>query len=317
MQLEKLGSRKPRTDCGPSFLFMGTGRAGSTWFFEVLREHPEVFMPPNKGTFFFTRLYNKGVDWYEAFFPQNRTQKAAGESCEDYLSSPEALARIKAYRPRMRLICCLRNPYERALSAWYFFARNGLARPTLAEQGECRPDLFYMGYYDSHLRAVRSLFPQNQVQVFLFEELASAPEQVVRRLYEFVGVDPDFVPASLHRTVNSGGEPRSRLLARVVHNIHMRSWGRSRVASNLVGAVKQIRPVRNLVKAMLYRKRPEFDDWVNHLAEFPADVAARYEQEISGLEKMLDKDLSHWHAPSRLIPVEASQTEGSSVVSRK
>lgn len=311
MQLENPGSKTPKGDCGPSFLFIGTGRAGSTWFFEVLREHPEVFMPPNKGTFFFTRLYDRGVDWYEGFFPPNGTQKAAGESCEDYLSSPKALARIKTYRPGMRLICCLRNPYERALSAWHFFARNGIACPTLVAQGECRPDLFYMGYYASHLQAVRSHFSQNQVLVFLFDELASAPEQVVRKLYEFVGVDPDFVPPSLHRTVNPGGKPRSRLLARVVHNIHMHSWGHSRVASNLVGTIKRIRPVRNLVKAMLYREQPAFEDWVNHLAEFPADVTARYEQEISALEEMLGKDLSHWHAPSHLLPVEARRTENS------
>lgn len=307
MQFENLGDKQPKGDWGPSFLFIGTGRAGSTWFFEVLREHPEVFVPPNKGTFFFTRLYDRGIDWYEAFFQPNGFQKALGESCEDYLSSPEALTRIKAYRPGMRLICCLRNPYERALSAWHFFARNGIACPTLAAQGKCRPDVFHMGYYASHLQAVNSLFPQSQLQIFFFDELQSAPEQVVRRLYSFVGVDPDFVPPSLHRTVNPGGKPRSPLVARVVHNIHMHSWGGSRVASNLVGTIKRIRPVRNFVKTMLYSKGPAFEDWLNHLAEFPADVTTRYEREISALEQMLDKDLTHWHAPTRLITVDASR----------
>lgn len=308
MQIENPGSRKPERNCGPSFLFIGTGRAGSTWFFEVLREHPEVFMPPNKGTFFFTKLYDSGIDWYEAFFPPNRTEKAAGESCEDYLSCPEALARIKAYRPEMRLICCLRNPYERALSAWHFFDRNGMACPTLSAQGECRQDLFYMGYYARHLEAARRLFPQNQLLVFLFEELAAVPEQVVQKLYSFVGVDPTFVPPSLRRIINPSGKPRSRLLARVVHNVHMRSWGSSRVGSNLVGTIKQIRPVRNLVKALLYRERPAIEDWVYHLTEFPAEVIVRYEQEITALENMLGQDLSHWHAPSDLVHVEAKQS---------
>ena len=266
-------------------------------------------MPPNKGTFFFTKLYDRGVDWYEAFFPPNRIEKAAGESCEDYLSCPEALARIKAYRPDMRLICCLRNPYERALSAWHFFDRNGMGCPTLSAQGERRPDLFYMGYYARHLEAVRRLFPQNQVLVFLFEELALAPEQVVRKLYSFVGVDPAFVPPSLRRIINPNGKPRSRLLARVVHNVHMRSWGGSRVASNPIGTIKQIRPVRNLVKALLYRERPAIEDWVCHLTKFPADVIACYEQEITALENLLGQDLSRWHAPSNMVPVEANQSE--------
>ncbi len=293
---------------GPSFIFTGTGRAGSTWFFEILQEHPEVFLPANKGTFFFTRWYDRGVDWYEAFFPIRHNGKVVGEVCEDYLCSGEALARIKAHWPDMRLICCLRNPYERALSAWHFFRRNGLALPTLAAQGECRPEVFYMGHYASQLKVVRSLFPEDQLLIFLFDELKSAPENVVVRLYRFIGVDPQFVPPSLHSRINANDEPRSRLLARIVHDLHMHSWGRSRIASNLIGTVKHIRPLRRLIKNVLYKRQSQYDQWTKHIAEFPVEVIARYEHEISDLEKMLGRDLAHWHAPSHLIPEQVKRT---------
>lgn len=255
-------------------------------------------MPQNKGSFFFTRLYDRGLDWYEAFFRDGSAHRAAGESCEDYLSSPEALERIRAYRPDMRLVCSLRNPYERALSAWQFFGRNGIAEPTLREQGKVRPDVFSMGYYASHLRTVYSLFPEEQILVFLYDELAADPCGVVERLYQFIGVNPRFAPPSCYRVVNQNGLPRIPAVARLVHNVHMHSWGRSRLVSNMVGAIKSVRPLRQAVKVALYKEQPAAVDWSNHLAEFPEEVVARYEEEISALERMLGRDLSHWHAPS-------------------
>lgn len=285
-----------RTRPGPSFLFIGAAKAGSSWFFEVLREHPAVFVPPNRGTYFFSKLYDMQRDWYEGFFPALRDGHVCGEVCHDYLLSPETLRRIKEYRPDMRLICCLRNPYERAISASRFYARNGMGAANLCEQGEKHPDVIYQGYYATQLRVVRSLFPADQLLIFFFEELSSNPRAVARRLYSFVGVDPGFVPPSLHRRVNSNARPRSRLLARWIHHVHVHSWGRSRIASNVVGWIKRFRPLRRLVTASLYRPWPAPDDWRNHFSEFPERVVSRYEDEITQLESMLERDLWSWRA---------------------
>lgn len=278
-------------------MFIGPGKVGSSWFMEILREHPGVFVPPNKGTAFFTRFYGQGIAWYEGFFAKATARHVVGELCEEYLSSPEAIRRIRGYRPDMKLICCLRNPYERAISAWQFYGRNGCDQPTLAAQADQNPEVFFYGYYATQLDVVRSLFPERQILVFLFEEIASDPLDVACRLYKFIGADPGFVPRSLHRRVNVSGRPRWRLLARIVHKVHVRSWGSSRLASNLAGYMKSFRPLRRTVRAMLYDERPRPSDWRHHLAEFPAHIVTRYEQEISALERMLGRDLSTWRAP--------------------
>jgi hypothetical protein len=286
---------------GPSFLFIGTAKAGSNWFFEILSEHPAISVPPNRGTFFFTRMYRMGVDWYEGFFARSHgPRRISGEVCEDYLSSPEALSRIHGYRPGMRLICCLRNPYERAISQWYFYARNGVDEPTLAAQGSRHPELYYLGYYATQLKALRRLFPEEQTLVFLFEELSSAPAQVARRMYEFLGVDPGFSPPSLTQRVNGRAAPRSRLLARLVNELHMRSWSRSRTYSNVLGRIKRIRKVRLLVRRALYRDWAHSPSWRDLIGEFPSEVRERYEAEISELELILQRDLSAWRAPAGL-----------------
>jgi hypothetical protein len=281
----------------PSFLFIGASKSGSSWFFEILREHPQVFVPTNKATFFFSDYYAKGIAWYEAFFAKASREKVVGEVCHDYLASPEALRRIRAYQPDMRLVCCLRNPYARALSSWRFFRRNGMDEPTLAAQGQRDPSVFDQGYYATQLSVLYSIFPKDQVIIFFFEELSGAPQAVAQRLYEFIGVKPDFLPPSLYKRVNVNAKPRSRMVARLVQYIHNQSWKRSHNLSNLIGHIKQIRPLRRFVRATLYKETESSADWREHIGEFPDEILARYESEISGLENMLGKDLADWHAP--------------------
>ena len=283
-------------DRRPNFMFIGSSKCGSSWFFEILREHPQVFVPPNKATFFFTDNYFQGVNWYEAFFLRATSELAIGEVCHDYLGSPEALRRIRNYRPDIRFVCCLRNPYARALSSWRFFRRNGMDRPTLAAQGESDPSVFEHGNYATQLTALKSIFPENQLLIFFFEELSSAPDALARRLYEFLGVDAGFRPPSLHTRVNVNARPRSRVLARVVQHVHKLSWKNSRRLSNLIGSAKQIRPLRRFVRAALYKESVNSSDWRDHIGEFPEHIVARYEREITDLEKLLGKDLSDWHA---------------------
>jgi len=293
----------------PSFLFIGASKSGSSWFFEILREHPQVFVPANKATFFFSNYFAKGSTWYEAFFAKGRHKNAIGEVCHDYLASPEALRRIRAYRPDMRLVCCLRNPYARALSSWRFFRRNGMDQPTLAAQGECDPSVFDQGYYATQLSALYSIFPKDQVIIFFFEELSAAPETVAQRLYEFIGVKSDFRPPSLYRRVNVNAKPRLRLAARLVQYIHKQSWKHSHYLSNLIGRIKQIRPLRRFVRVTLYKETESSADWREHICDFPDDILSRYEREIGELEKMLGKDLAAWRAP---LPPSAGLAQGAS-----
>jgi hypothetical protein len=219
-----------------------------------------------------------------------------GEVCHDYLSMPDALHRIREYRPEMRVICCLRNPYDRALSSWRFFARNGIDESTLAAQGARNPPVFDEGNYATHLKNLRSVFPQHQILVFFFEELAVDPGSVARRLYEFIGVDANFRPPSLFRRVNANAKPRSRGLARVMQFVHVQSWKGSLYLSNFVGRLKRVEKLRHLVRIALYQQPKCSLYWRDSLREFPEHVISRYEEEIVALEEILEKNLSHWRA---------------------
>jgi len=91
-------------------------------------------------------------------------------------------------------------------------------------------------------------------------------------------------------------------VARLVQHIHKESWKHSHYLSNLIGRLKQIRPLRRFVRASLYKETESSSDWREHLGDFPDEILSRYELEIRELENMLGKDLSGWHAP----PVKSS-----------
>jgi hypothetical protein len=49
----------------PDFICVGVQKAGTTWLYEQLCSHPQVFMPKKELDFFFKPL---GLAWYGAHF---------------------------------------------------------------------------------------------------------------------------------------------------------------------------------------------------------------------------------------------------------
>lgn len=111
----------------PDFLVVGAQRCGTTTLYGLLREHPAVVRPLwHKGIAYFDLNHHRGSRWYQAHFPlralaQLRTgahKPRTFESTGYYMYHPLAPSRIAAELPGVRLIAMLRNPVERAFSAW-------------------------------------------------------------------------------------------------------------------------------------------------------------------------------------------------------
>ena len=83
----------------PDFVVAGFPRCGTTWLYEVLRLHPAVFLPVRKEINFFNRAYEKGLDWYTAYFADARPDQLAGDISPVYAEYPEVPERILATLP--------------------------------------------------------------------------------------------------------------------------------------------------------------------------------------------------------------------------
>lgn len=196
----------------PDFLILGAQKCGTVALFNYLEQHPSVRPSTKKEISFFNKdvHYRRGNAWYHSHFPL-RAPGLTFEATPGYLYYPQCAPRIHAYHPSMKLIVLLRNPVDRAFSAWNMFrvlrrdrpnylrermrtadpaARVGLAKllagdhfPSFSgavrweiEQSptveqQPEPSFVRRGLYAQQLERYFGLFPREQVLVINSEKL--------------------------------------------------------------------------------------------------------------------------------------------------
>src|SRR5580692_11872450 len=100
----------------PDFFIVGNPKSGTTALYEMLRSHPQIFMPTLKEPHFFAAekppsspLPNT-LDEYLALFAAAEPNQCAGEASPSYLRSPTAAGRIAQLAPDARIVAILREP---------------------------------------------------------------------------------------------------------------------------------------------------------------------------------------------------------------
>lgn len=270
----------------PNFLFIGPDKTGSSWLYELLRAHPQCFVPQCKDIYFFDRYYGRGMDWYGSFFDDAPAgAKAVGELSHDYLFSGKAAERIARELPQARLISSLRNPAERTFSHYLYMMRSGRTRLPFDQALREFPELVENSLYYKHLSRYFEHFDSAQVKVLWFDDLKDNPRRFGEECLDFLGLDRHH--GFDYRTrVREASSPRSYWLAKVLKagaNV-----ARAMRMERLVGAVKHSSLVQGLYRPYRKDEKPVLDPAARaRLDEIFADDIAR-------LERMLKVDLGHW-----------------------
>ena len=275
------------------FIFLGPSKTASTWIFEALRPHPGLYVPVTKDIYFFDKYYERGAAWYAGFFKDAPPRSLCGELSHDYFSSPEAIRRLHAYNPGAKLICCLRNPFERAYSSYLHLVRVGMFAGSFADALQRFPFLVDEGKYCSNLQHILSLFERDAVLILDFDELEADPQRFARSIFHFLGVDEDFVPAVLHEKVNPARVARSVKLASMAKRMALllRQWG----CSNFLGRLKHSRFINWLV----YQSAANTPKKPTEAISYPEHLVRLYHAELEGLSLLLHADYSKWRSPSQ------------------
>lgn len=225
----------------PSFIVIGAQRSGTTAIFQSLAEHPQVLRPTvDKGTDYYTLHYERGLDWYRSRMPLARPSRVQGsryrplqafEACTYYMFHPFAVERLARDFPDVRLVVMLRNPVERAYSAYkHEFARGfepeatflgALEREDARLDGEVermRQDVSYesvphrhhayrqRGQFAEQLKRVYKNFSREQVYVMESEAFFADPVAEYRHLIDFLGL-ANWAPARIDRHNARPGSP--------------------------------------------------------------------------------------------------------------
>jgi hypothetical protein len=110
----------------PDFIIIGAQRAGTTSLYNWLVEHPRIAPARVKEIHYFDVGYTATERWYRSNFPLRRPGRMTGEATPYMLFHPLAPERAARDLPSTtRFIVLLREPIQRAISAYWLHRRQG------------------------------------------------------------------------------------------------------------------------------------------------------------------------------------------------
>jgi hypothetical protein len=299
----------------PNFLVIGAAKCGTDALCKFLGQHPDIYMCPNREPNFFVAegqsqvpyrgpgdrdafesldMWVSSLDRYERLFDGVTTEKGIGEGTAWYLYFEDAARRIKHYIGDAKLVTILRNPADRAYSAYTMLLGDGRETisdfaQALAVEPERRQrnwDPLYqyvdMGFYARQLRYYLELFEADQIRTYLYDDFNARPLEVVGDIFRFLDVDDAFVPDASKRH-NVSMVPRNQVLHTVVAGEHPLKQALKAV---LPAGIR--RPLKHMVLAPNLRRpsplRPEVREQLVNV----------FRPDILELQDMLGRDLTAW-----------------------
>lgn len=288
----------------PNFICVGAQKAGTTTLFDVLRQHPDVFLPEQKETHFFydDECYARGAEWYaQTYFARAGNAVCVGDITPEYLFWPSVPARIKeTLGPDVRLVFMLRHPVDRAWSHYQMTRARGLESldfeaalhaeaDRLARDVQAVNHFSYMArsHYLEQVSRYMELFPRTNMHFMIFErDLAGGLAESMPRLLQFLGLPAVPVQTQLHS--NEARAPRFPRLSRML-------WMRGGLLKRLA---RMLLPPAARASISAYIQRYLQKDVVVRQGLDPVLRARLYEKhfrdEMRRLSQLTGVGLEHW-----------------------
>lgn len=307
----------------PNFFVVGAAKSGTTSLYNTLATHPDVYCCPIKEPNFFCadfdptafdQAYEAKPDFnpqryyrsrkyklwsafvrdaalYSQLFIEGYGKSARGEFSTTYLFSKVAAARIAESIPHARIIICLRDPIDRAISHYWHHFRAGVTRESLGEilrREISIPDKkfgsahFYVerGQYLEQIERFYQVFPAEQIKIILFDDLKADFCKISQETCVFLGIDPGRI-GTVKRS-NEAAAPRfPRLNAWLMHS-GAKAAARRFMPEDVVEFVKRYYYAHDKTKL----PKPTSDD-----LRLLRDI---YATEVPALAALINRDLSHW-----------------------
>lgn len=290
----------------PNFLCVGAQKAGTTTLYEVLKQHPDIFLPQIKEPHFFDEHYTKGVSWYEkTFFNTALNQNAIGEITPAYLYIDDVPQRIlETLGPNVKLLFIFRDPVERAYSHYLMSKFNGFESATFEEamadnmlsSGDIaiaqkrRFSYRERGYYGMQVKKYLQLFYKENMHFVLFEDLISAQKKdVYAGIFNFLEVknyDLDFnIKSNVARRV------KNPLLQKIMNQ----SPWLSKITKRLLPDASTRKLLRKKLKNVNQKLSSGSSGELSPKLQEQL-IKDYYLADIKLLEELIEKDLSHWYS---------------------
>ncbi len=304
----------------PDFFIVGHPKSGTTALYEMLRRHPQIYMPDLKEPWFFASDLRprfqparsgatpSTLEGYLELFTGAGPEQVVGEASSSYLRSADAASAIAALRPDARIIAILREPagFLRSLHLQLLEdhvesekdLRRAIALEPQRREGKKVPRrshlpqmLLYSDYvhYVAQLRRYHAVFPPKQVLVLIHDDFRSDNDSTVREVLRFLEVD-DRAPVDATEANVTVKRIRSQRLDEIVTGVTVGRGPLSRVAKAGVKALLpsgelRARALRATRREVVYGKPRSPDE------QLMLELRRRFRGEVVALSEYLERDL--------------------------
>ncbi len=211
----------------PNFIIIGTGKSGTTSLYNYLTQHPQVLPAIKKEIYFWSRYFDKGIDWYLSHFPPipQETKLLTGEATPTYINSWHTPERLFSIFPKIKLIVILRNPVDRAVSHYYHEVRLKMENKSLSaviyeqlerlkkiptsalEEAYWNHISYYVSYgvYVEFLKKWMTIFPREQFLILSSEDFYQEPQITMENVFKFLDLPKHQLQD--YQKLNSGSYP--------------------------------------------------------------------------------------------------------------
>ena len=296
----------------PDFFIVGQPKCGTTALYEMLRRHPEIYMPDVKEPHFFVndvryRHAPATLDEYLQLFAGAGPEQRIGEASVFYLWSLNAASDIAEMQPLAKIIAIFREPagFLRSLHLQMMETyvevekdfRQALSLEDARRHGRHIPrsavDQEQLLFYSDHVRYVDqlhrydALFPSANIMVLIYDDFRDDNQATLRKVLRFLDVD-DTYPIE-----PTDANPTVRVRSPRVHQaIHAITVGGGSTARAVKASVKIVTPRwarRNLLE--LARHVLVDSDVSSPDEEHMGELRCRFKPEVVALSEYLDRDL--------------------------
>jgi hypothetical protein len=283
------------------FLLIGCQKTGTTSIYDILLKHPELNLANKKETKFFIDmdLYRKGISYYNNHYFDSDNGSARLDIDPDLIFEHEGAKRIyNSFGKKVQFIVIFRNPAKRAYSQYLMevyrskenlsFQDAIIAEEQRINTTEGRAFNAYLerGYYSKQLKEYLKYFPLENFKFYLFEkDFIARKEWLFKDLLAYLKVDPN-----VKLDINLKRNPRRKVKSKFVDLLTKRNKLFSILFGRIIGG-ELGRRIRHKV----------YD--LNAITDNIEEISAReitqinnnyFKGDILRLEKLINRDLSHW-----------------------
>ena len=281
----------------PNFFIVGGSKCGTTNISYYLNSHPKIFFSELNEPYYFCKWdipekYNRksmitDMKKYLNLFKNVKDEIIVGEASSPYLSCPHAALEIKKAFPNSKILISIRNPIERAHSAYFSYQfmkpnKQNFMEMIKTHEKLINKKIFYIdsilesGFYTKNIIKFQEIFGKDNVKIIIFEDYIKNTIENINSILNFLEIHE-----KIKFTEQSKGSyrvPKNFLSKSLLNNKNFR-----KISTILIPTV--MRQKLGDKYFLKQEKKPQMlENERNYLKEL-------YNDEVNELEKFLGKKL--------------------------